>query len=152
VIEIVPCTRRHLLDLRKNIREGDKNEILRMGWCVRNALWKCFNETLEPKTALIDGETAACWGCSGTVLGMTGNPWLITAKISEKYPVAFYSIYKQEVSEMLEKWPVLTNVVDASYAQAIKILEMVGFKVYDEEPIGKDGALFRRFEMRAEYA
>ena len=146
-IEVVPATAAHIVELRRNLRDGDKNEILRAGWCVRDALWRCLNNTLEPKTALIDGAVAGAWGCEGTVLGYKGVPWLLTAKIAEKYPLQYALLFRAEVRKMLERYDVLENYVDASYDQAIKLLEMVGFSVYDPEPYGRNGASFRKFRL-----
>ena len=71
----------------------------------------------------------------------------ITAKIAEKYPLQYALLFRAEVRKMLERYDVLENYVDASYDQAIKLLEMVGFSVYDPEPYGRNGASFRKFRL-----
>lgn len=147
-MQIVRATEAHVIELRRNLREGDKREIWNYGLCVRTALWRSFNETLEPKAAIVEGQVAGIWGVCGTVLGYTGQPWLLTAKIAEKYPIQFALLYRQEVRKMLEIYDVLENVVDFSYKEAIKLLNLCGFTVHDPLPLGPNGELFSRFEMR----
>jgi len=42
---------------------------------------------------------------------------------------------------------VLSNYVDASYRQACKLLEVIGFRLSDPVPIGPQRALFHEFRM-----
>ena len=148
-MQVIPCTERHITEIRRNLREGDKREILNYGLCIRDALWRSYNETLEPKAVIVEGQVAGVFGCCGTVLGYEGQPWLLTANIADKYPLQYALLFRHEVKKMLEHYDVLSNVVDATYEQAVKLLEMVGFKLYDAQPIGRNGALFRKFEMIA---
>lgn len=148
-IEILPATQKDIIDLRKNLREGDRREVLNFGTCLRRILWDSFNYTPDPKSIFVEGKLAAVFGCGGTIIGEVGKPWLLTTPVSEKYPLLFVRTYRQQVMEMLENYPVLENMVDASYAKAIKLLEMVGFSVYDPEPFGAHGALFRKYRMTA---
>ena len=147
-IEIFSSTPKDIINLRRNLREGDKREVLNFGNCLRRILWDSYNYTLEPKSIFVDGQLAAVFGCGGTVLGNVGKPWLLTTPVSEKSPILFVRVYRQQVMEMLENYPVLENMVDASYTKAIKLLEMVGFSVYHAEPIAS-GAMFRKFRMTA---
>ncbi len=148
-IEILPSVQKDIIDLRRNLREGDRREVLSFGPCLRRILWDSFNYTHNPKTIFVDGELAAVFGCGGTVIGNVGRPWLLTTPVSEKSPLLFVRTYRQQVIKMLDDYPVLENMVDASYSKAIKLLEMVGFSVYEPEKYGYNGALFRKFELRA---
>lgn len=149
MIEIVPSTPEHVIKLRKNLRESDAQEIRNFGGCIRKILWRTYNETLEPKTGLIDGDVAGMFGCCGTVIGEVGQPWMLATPLADKYPLQFALLYRQEVRKMLEIYPTLENIVDASYTKAIKLLEIIGFQVYDPEPVGPNKALFRKFRMSA---
>jgi hypothetical protein len=148
-IEILSASSAHVIELRKNLREGDRREILKLGSCLRRILWDTYNYTLEPKTIFVEGKLAAMFGCGGTVIGEVGHPWLLTTPLSEKYPLLFIRTYHEQVMKMLEAYPVLENMVDASYLKAIKLLEIIGFKVYDPEPVGPNQVMFRKFQMRA---
>lgn len=149
MIEIVPCTPRHIIDLRKNLREKEKLEIKNFGLCARQALWNSFNESLNPKAVIADGKIAGVFGCCGTVIGQVGQPWMLATPVADNYPLQFALLYRQEVQKMLELYDVLENVVDASYKEAVKLLELIGFTVYDATPMGRNGALFRTFRMTA---
>jgi hypothetical protein len=147
-IEIIPATQKDILTLRRNLREGDRTEVLNFGPCLRRILWDSFNYTPDPKSIFVHGELAAVFGCGGTVLGNIGNPWLLTTPISEKNPLLFVRTYKQQVMKMLENYDILENMVDAGYPKAIKLLEMVGFFVYPPQAYGSMGKMFRKFQMR----
>jgi hypothetical protein len=147
MITILPATAKDIIELRKTMREEDRREVLNLGPCLRRILWDSFNYTHDPKTIFVDGKLAAIFGCSGVLLGQVGKPWLLTTTVSEKYPVLFVRTYREQVAEMLKNYPVLENMVDASYAKAIKLLEMVGFSIGEPEEYGYYKKPFRRFTM-----
>ena len=147
MIEIIQGTPSHVIELRKNLRELDAQEIRNFGACIRRVLWMTFNQTLVPKTVLVDGKVAGMFGCGGTVIGQVGKPWMLATPIADQYPLQFALLYRQEVRKMLEHYPILENLVDASYIQAIRLLKLMGFMVYDNEPI-HDGK-FYKFRMVA---
>ena len=149
MITIVPSTPAHVIELRKNIRPEDAAEIKNFGTCLRRVLWKTFHETQSPKTVLVDGDVAGLFGCGGTVIGQTGKPWMLATHVADRFPLQFALLYRQEVWKMLDSYPVLENIVDATYHKAIKLLELIGFTVYDGEPVGPNGAMFRKFRMVA---
>lgn len=147
MITVVPCLPKHIIELRKNLREDDAREIRNFGLCIRRTLWRSFNETLEPKTVLVGDKVAGVFGCCGTVLGQVGQPWMLATPVADEYPLQFCLLYRQEVRKMLDNYPVLENIVDASYSKAIKLLEIIGFKVYNAKPIGPNKAMFRKFRL-----
>jgi hypothetical protein len=73
----------------------------------------------------------------------------LTTPIVEQHPLAFVLYYRQEVRAMLKLFPVLENIVDADYTQAVKLMELVGFTVSDPQPMGKNGKMFRKFRKVA---
>lgn len=146
-IEIIPTEPKHLRELGADLREEDKAEILAFGLSVEKALWRSYKGSLIKKTALVDGKVAACWGAYGTFLSMEGQPWLLTS--SAVYNVSalkFARIYQKEVNEMLKLFDRLSNIVDVEYKSAIRLLEIVGFKLQEPEIVGTKGKLFIRFE------
>ncbi len=146
VISIVPATGAHIAVLKKNLRQEDADEILRFGFTVQHAIWLTYRRSLVRKTALIDGVVAACWGISGTFMGQTGRPWLMTTpEVKKVSPLKFARIYQEEMLKMLAMFPRLENMVDAKYASAIRLLEIIGFNVDEPEPVGSGGALYRKF-------
>lgn len=148
-IETVQATPNLVRKLRDNLREGDIKEIERYGLTVQKAVWDSYRTSMVRKIALADGEVACMWGVSGNCMGMIGIPWLLTASIVEKHPLAFVLYYREEVKNMLKLFPVLENIVDADYSQAIKLMELVGFTVSEPQAMGKHGKMFRKFRKVA---
>lgn len=149
MIEITPTEPRHVLKLRDNLREEDFCEIVAFGLPVRKALWRSYKASIICRTALVDGVVAGIWGVTGTVLGHTGRPWLLTSPVCNQFPLQFALLHRQEINEMLSIFPRLENYVEASYQKSIRLLELTGFTLHNPEPYGYSGALFRRFEKAA---
>lgn len=148
VIKIVPATAAHIAELKQNLRPEDATEILRFGVTIQHALWYSYRRSLVRKTALIDGAVAACWGCHGVFMGNTAVPWLMTThEVKKVSPLRFARFYQHEVLQMLRMFPKLENYVDSEYSAAIRLLEIIGFKVNEPEML--QGASVRKFEMRA---
>lgn len=149
MVEIVDSLPSHVAQLKGNLRPEDIKEVLRLGVSVERALWRSYKESLIRKTALIDGRVAAMWGAKGGVMAKEGMVWLLTSPDVKKVsPLQFARIYQEQVYNMLKIFPILENYVDASYSSAIRLLEIIGFTVYEPEPVGKDGAMFCRFSIR----
>ena len=148
-IKIIPTTACHCRELGKTMREADKREAERLGGVPHRLLWKTWRGSLISKTVTIDGKVAAIFGVGGVAMGVNGSPWLITSPACELVsPLRFARIYQEEVMEMLKLFPVLANYVDNSYDSAVKLLSNIGFDLGEPEPLGKTGAMFRKFEMR----
>lgn len=146
-ISIITTVPGHIVELKANLRQEDAEEILRLGVTVPKALWYSYKHSLIRKTALIDGVVAACWGLGGIFLGKVGQPWLMTTpEIKRVSSLKFARIYQQEVIEMLKLFPKLENYVDAEYAGAVRLLEIIGFTVQSPESFGT-GGMYRKFEM-----
>lgn len=152
-IEIVPTTSAHIRALNANLREEDKHEIEIYGFPTNKALWRSFKGSILRRTALIDGEVAAVWGCGGVPMSGQGQPWLMTSNAVDKVsPLRFVRIYQNEVYRMLAVFPRLVNWVDMSYDKAIRLLEIIGFKIGEPEPLGLNGALYCKFSMEKLWA
>lgn len=147
-IEILTTTPVHLRMLAEVLRPEDRQEILAFGASPEKGLWRSYRSSVLRKTAFVDGQIAAIWGLRGKFMGSTGQPWLLTSHAVHKIsPLKFTRIYQQEVKQMLDLFPKLMNVVDASYISAIRLLDIVGFKIHEPEPWGTKGELYRKFEI-----
>lgn len=147
-IEIVETTSAHIRELGKNLRPGDREEIEAYGFPTNHALWRTFKGGIMRKTAFVNRELAACWGCGGVPMGGEGRPWLLTTPVVHNIsPLRFVRIYQDQVFRMLEIFPKLVNYCDARYDEAMRLLEIIGFKIGEPEPFGTKGLLFRRFEL-----
>lgn len=143
-IEIVPTSKEHLLELRETIRDSDRREIEDLGISCEDGILRSFKNSLTNKTLLVDRRVAAVFGCGGTFIGEFGRPWLLTShEMKNISPLKFVRLYKKEMYEMLEMFPVLENFCSASYTQSLKLLEMCGFTISEPQEIGT--GLFCRF-------
>lgn len=149
-IDIIVTLPVHLRDMAQLMRPADRQELVSFGISPEKALWRSYKSSVVRRTAYINGNLAAVWGVSGTFMGEIGQPWLLTTEEIKKIsPLKFARIYQKEVKEMLTIFPKLMNIVDASYTSAIRLLDIVGFRIQEPEAIGKNGALYRIFEMGA---
>ena len=148
-IIIVDATAEHIRELKETIRSDDRDEVEAYGVSCAKGLWLSFKHGLMNKTYLVDGKVAAIAGCAGTIIGETGQPWLLTSHEVEKIsPIKFARLYKMEVMKMLEKFPILENFCAAEYHKAIRLLRITGFKIGEPEKVGK--GMFRKFTMQRE--
>ena len=81
-------------------------------------------------------------------LGGVGVPWMVAARLVEQYPLAFLRRCRPAVDYMAERYPVLTNAVDARNALAIGWLRWLGFTIKPAIPVGPDRLPFHPFEKR----
>lgn len=131
--------------LAASLREGDRAEVEAFGLDARHAIRASYRHAILRRTYIVDGEIAAMSGLGGAMLSEQGNPWLMTAPIVERVPVAFLKIARQQLAEMLRQRRFLFNYVLASYTQACRLLEVLGFVLDPAVPMGPQGLPFRRF-------
>lgn len=144
IINIAPSEPWDVSKLRNNLRPEDENEILRFGVSIQYALWRSYRRALIRKTAFIDGQIAAMWGCGGTFLGNKGMVWLMTTpEVKKVSPLKFTRIYQEEVNNMLKMFKRLENYVDAEYDCAIRLLDIIGFTIEEPQKIGL--GMYRKF-------
>lgn len=148
----LPATIAHVYTLAARMRREDQAEMEAAGLDARVALRKTFRAALIRETIFVDGEIAAMWGMGGDALSDTGTPWLLTTPAVERVPVSFVREGRKNVATMLRIKPILVNYVDARYARACRFVEALGFVLEPPAPFGPKGALFRRFELRREWA
>ncbi len=147
-ISIVDALPEHVSVLKSNLREEDKREVMGLGVSIQQSLWYGYKNSVYRKTALIDSIPVAMWGLCGVLLGGKGLPWLLTSPdVTRLSPLKFARIYQEEVKKMLSMFPILENLVDAEYAAAVRLLDIVGFSIGESEPLGYDGAMYKKFRI-----
>jgi hypothetical protein len=149
---IMPALPEHCGMLAKDLRALDLIEITGTGNNPKRALWRGYRNSVLCRTAFVDGRIGAMWGlCIGFDTGVSalsdaGRPWLLTAPIIERVPIAFVKEARKAVKEMLKLKPRLENCVLSSYSGAIRLLELIGFTV-DPDEIKVTDVSFRRFHL-----
>lgn len=145
-IIITEATLSHVQELAKTMNIEHVLEYEGIGLKAHRSLWRSWKKSMLRKTAIIDGEVAACWGVCGSLLGVLGKPWLVTNSIARGInPHVYARLYRTEVREMLTLFPVLENWCDNSYIGAVKLLKLSGFQLDEPIPLGKMKRLYRRF-------
>lgn len=150
---VLPTTPPHLSLLAQNMRDNDKAEVVGVGSTIKRALWRGYRNSILCRTALIDGKVAAVWGlCVGmknnvSLLSDIGVPWMLTTDAVEQLPISFCRQGRREIAAMRAIKPKLESYVAADYVQAVRFLKLLGFDVDEPQPVGVDGALFRRFHI-----
>ncbi len=149
-IEIITSTLSHARELVKTLREKDRREAEGLGLEPHKGIFQAYKKACYKKTVLVDEEVAAMFGLHGELLGTVGRPYLITGTAVEKVsPLTFARIYTKEAMIMKELFPVLENIVDANYHEAVRMLKIAGFTVSDEAFEFTPGRWFRKFSMVA---
>lgn len=147
VISVTPTIPVHIRQMNESMRDEDAQEAIKLGFLPNRLLWRSYKASVISRTGFIDGRIAAIWGCAGTCLGNSGQPWLVTSKEVKKIsPLKFTRIYQEEVYNMLNLFPVLENYVDSQYTSAVRLLDMIGFSIGEPEIIGTGE--FCKFSMR----
>lgn len=96
-----------------------------------------------------DGELMCIFGCSGySLMSRVGVPWMMGTDVITRNGKSVTREAIRLSRIMLERWPILVNIIDAGNVRTIAWLKRVGFRFFGPFPHG-DGMVYR-FEMRAE--
>ena len=144
---IVPSDIGDVYRIAARMRDGDRLEATSLGADPTALLRTSYRHAILRRTAFVDGEIAAIWGLGGVLLSDEGTPWLVTTPAVERVPVTFVRTAREQVAEMLSLRSYLSNVVQASYTGACRLLEILGFTLEAAQPIGPHGVPFRKFWM-----
>lgn len=126
---IVPCTLAYLRELARTMRAEDRAEITQAGHEVRHCLFRLYRQSMDPLTALIDGEVAACWGDYSPLISDVGNIWMFSTPAIEKMPLAFAKEARAELMRLLERRRVLRSGVGVHYMKSLRFWSMMGFEI-----------------------
>lgn len=147
-IEIVSCKTKHIREMAIKMNAKSAEMAFRLGMNPKKALWQSYKQSLISRTIFVNGEIAAIFGISGIIFEDRGRPWLIMAPIAEDYPFRVAFMYRSELKKMQEMFPILEDYVSDVDEQAIRMLELMGFKL-DKEKIPVGDAIMLRAERRA---
>ena len=111
-----------------NLGPEDREEVLASHGTTREALQTGFDESEECWTIIVTDtdEIAGIYGLSEYDETMA-IPWLLTTPAIKKVWLPFLRGSRKWVEEANQKYPLLTNAVDADYTVAINWLRFVGF-------------------------
>lgn len=133
--------------LASSLRTNDRAEVEALGVDARQGIRRSFRDGVLRKTYFVDGEIAAMSGLCGPMLGDIGEPYLMTAPVAERVPIAFVRYARSAVAEMMQHKLRLEGYVAAEYSAACRLLEVLGFTVGKPEQFGPRKSLFRKYFM-----
>jgi len=143
---IVAAVPAHMNELKANLRARDAQEIIDFGSSIEESFRLTWRRSLLTKTVLAGGRVVAVFGVGGAATGGTGQPWLLTTGLFERFPVFVLREARRETLEWLRIFERLESLVDAGYSQACGFLEHIGYTLDPPRPIAT-GINVRRFWM-----
>lgn len=141
VVETMPA---HVRILGQNLRGRDIMIANKIGIPAHRALWRIYRKSLTCKTVFVGEEIVAIWGVTGTFLGRIGRPWFVASPFVEDYPTRLAFSYRRELKNMLKFFPVLEDWVSAEDRKTIRLLEILGFKFGEPQPMGDNKIMFMK--------
>ena len=144
-------TDQDIIELADTLRQSDRDELAVVCcYSAREAVLKSVLAT-DPDFlfAAHAGGTLLCIGgaSSPSLLSPVAVPWLLATDEMNKYTQRLTKDAKRGVRMMLDKWPILTNVIDVRNTMTIRWLKAIGFE-FKETFAVRDNLPVIRFEMR----
>jgi hypothetical protein len=153
---IVEATYADAAALAASLRPEDAAELAAIGETdMTLAINRCMDASTVSFAAVLDGQVGAMFGC-GPVRSALGSPdglgwvWFITGKTFAQKPRPFARPARAVMAQLLERFPILVNYIDARYEAAVRWAKWLGFDVGAPVPYGPAGMLFHpaRLEKR----
>lgn len=150
-IAIVPARPGHIGEIARRMRRADREEVFAAsGRSPISALSFSYRHSSLTWTALFDGRPEVMWGVGDiNILIGIGAPWLLGTDAVEENFRAFLRISRDWPAQLLSRYRLLRNVVDARNTVSLRWLEWLGFRLF--EPVEINGHPFRLFEMGETY-
>lgn len=146
IIKAAPC---HVASIAARMRQADRDEVFAAsGHTPLAALSFSYAKSSCCWTAFFNGRPEVMWGVGDiNILNGVGAPWLLGTDAVEENFRAFLRISSGWPNQLLQRYSVLRNFVDARNTVSIRWLEWLGFRLL--EPVDISGHQFRLFEMEA---
>jgi len=144
---IVTARPGHIRQIAERMRAADRAEIFAAsGRSPLSALSFSYRHSSHVWTALFDGRPEVMWGVGDLdILTGIGAPWLLGTDAVDKNVHGFLRISRHWPSQLLGRYRLLRNLVDARNTISIRWLEWLGFRLSD--PVEINGHPFHLFEM-----
>lgn len=148
-VRIVPAKQEHLEAVAANARPEDRAEFIAASGCTPLQVLERGAALSTCWAGLVDDEPVCVFGVSpvSTLTGI-GCPWMVATPAMERQPRALMRASRVVMDDFRSRYTWLTNFVDNRNQKAIDWLRWLGFSIGEPQPVGRDGALFRRFDWR----
>ncbi|WP_183736332.1 hypothetical protein [Rhizobium sp. BK275] len=146
-IAITPARPGHIREIAARMRTADREEVFAAsGRSPLSALSFSYRHSSLAWTALFDGRPEVMWGVGDiNILTGIGAPWLLGTDAVEENFRAFLRISRDWPAQLLSRYRLIRNFVDARNMVSLRWLEWLGFRLF--EPVEINGHPFHLFEM-----
>lgn len=149
---IVPARLEHAFVLATTLRPKDVAELDACGLSPLEGLLQSLRASEVACAALYDDVVGALFGVEpiddGSLLGRPDRLWFLTGELFAVKPMAFFRAARQVVATLLERYPVLTNVIDARHDDALRFARAMGAELGRTVPFGPAAMPFVPFVIR----
>lgn len=145
ILDTIPS---HIYEMALCMQQQIAEIAKRMGYKPKKLLWMSYRHSIICKTVFINKKIGAIFGVSGKLYGEVGRPWLVMSDEVNEYPFKVAFIYKRELEKFQDMFPILEDYVNENDSKAIRMLELMKFKV-SKNIISIGEANLRRAERRA---
>lgn len=147
-IQIVETLPQHIRLMADAMHSQTAATAHRLGHDPKKLLWRSYKQSIVCKSVFLNDKIGAIFGLGGILLGQVGQPWLVMSDEVNEYPFKVAFIYRQELKKMQKMFPILEDYVDETNEKAIRLLELMKFKVSKNRiPLGD--VFLRRAERTA---
>lgn len=134
ITEVVKARPRHIVDLIRNMRDEDREELESVGLTPRTA-WAHYKNSVLCRAFEVNGQTAVVWGVVGDFFGELGELWMLTTPTVELAPKAFVVNGRKQIEEFLTLYSTLAGNFINTYRGARRYAETLGFTIVEGEPL-----------------
>jgi len=149
-LTFVPAVLEHVATVADRMRPADVAEVAAMsGLSPHDALAFSIERASNCWTAILDGQPEVMFGVSDlNILTRTGSPWLLGTDAVEREYRMFLRQSRDWSEQLFERYDLLRNFVDDRNEVSKRWLQWLGFTLLDPMPVGRNGEMFRLFELR----
>tara|TARA_Y100000310_G_C20533794_1_gene739826 strand:- start:63 stop:524 length:462 start_codon:yes stop_codon:yes gene_type:complete len=148
--KFVPATQEHVQPLIDDISPDIAEEMLQLkDLPLEESVSRCISRSDEAWTALYNGEVVCIFGIRRkSLLSDTAYPWLLSTNLVNEHKRNLLKGAKISVNKWMGMNELLENFIPAGLPKLIRFVSWLGFTVEEAKPIGQNGKLLHRIEMR----
>lgn len=136
----------HISGILGNLRNADWNEVYAAtGKNPDLELLKAWQDNFKRWALILDDEVVGVFGVAETELKGVGVPWLLGTNKMGEIKIQLVKQCRVYVEEMLERFTMLANFVDARNTDSVKFLKYCGFTLEKAHPYGESNLPFHFF-------
>jgi len=134
----------------EHVRSEDVAEINALdGSTIRSSLEETPDLLNNSQVWEVNGKPVALFGVTPMRGPMkVGVIWLIATDELHKYTTKFARYCKEVLIKIIKGYGYVFNYIHAENKVSIEWLKWLGFKIQDGIPLGHEGAIFHKFEMK----